>query len=385
MFLQSLVAGETCAGADSYDAGMIPTPTLARAAKDFNCGVMITASHNPPDYNGVKLWNPDGSAFNTNQMDAVEEKINDRWHTAVWDAVGNLSSFEGAIDSHIESISKSLSESSSNVILDCGCGATSVVSPVVLRSLGCKLTTLNAQPDGYFPGRSSEPTEDQLHNLRDLVLKERADLGIAHDGDGDRMVALDEKGNFVSGDRLVALFASWMNPESIAVPVDASMVIDELVKKVYRCKVGDVFIAEVLKNEGAEFGGEPSGTYIFPEETYCPDGIFAGALLSNIASETKISEYLDNIPQYPIFRSSYYFEKSSRPEVSRRLKSEMESLDCDSLTTIDGYRADFSDGWFLVRISGTEPKLRLVAESKDEETMWKLRSEAEKIMWRCIS
>lgn len=385
MFLHSLVAGETSAGSDSYDAGMIPTPTLAKASEEFSCGVMITASHNPPEYNGVKLWNPDGSAFDTFQMNEIEESISSEWKTKPWDQVGKSHVWEGAVNKHIEGICQSLGSSSANAVVDCGCGATSVVSPLALRTLGCDIVSINAQPDGYFPGRSSEPTEDQLQDLRNVVIRKNADLGIAHDGDGDRMVALDEHGNFISGDRLVILFASWLGVNSIAVPVDASMVVDDLVRNVTRCRVGDVFISEILKKDGIEFGGEPSGTFIFPKEFYCPDGIFAGALLSQIASERNLSEYLAELPSYPVSRSSLYFKAALRNNVSNRLKEEMESLDCERLITIDGYRAEFPDGWFIIRLSGTEPKLRVVAESRDEDEMKRLKKVADKIVARCVS
>ena len=132
-------------------------------------------------------------------------------------------------------------------------------------------------------------------------------------------------------------------------------------------------------------GGEASGTCIFPREFYCPDGIFAGALLSQIASERNLSEYLAELPVYPVSRSSSYFKTSLRNSVSSRLKEEMESLDCERLITIDGYRAEFSDGWFIIRLSGTEPKLRVVAESRDEDEMKRLKKAADKIVARCTS
>ncbi len=386
MVSHALSAGITSVGADIHDAGMLSTPTLARAAAHYDCGLMVTASHNPPQYNGVKMWNSDGSAFDSKQMEEVEDLILKRKpELKDWKGVGSSHRHEGAIREHVVSILRSLSPVSVNIVLDCGNGGTSVVSPYVLRGLGCEITSLNSQPDGFFPGRTPEPTEDQLVDLREMVLKKKADLGIAHDGDGDRMVAVDDKGRFVDGDRLLALFASHLGAKGIVAPMDASMVLDDIVKgPVIRCKVGDVYVAEALKEANLDFGGEPSGTYIFARETYCPDGVYAGALLATMVADRPLSEMLDSLPSYPSKRESFKFERSRRAEVERCLATEMKGIECEQLLTLDGYRANFSDGWFLVRISGTEPKVRVTAEARSEDRMKELAGQARSLVERCM-
>ena len=171
------------------------------------------------------------------------------------------------------------------MVLDCGNGATFEVSPLALRSLGCKMTTLNCQADGYFPGRTPEPTEDQLTDLKELVIRKGADVGIAHDGDGDRMVAVDDQGRFIDGDRLIALFATSMKVRGVVAPMDASMVLDDIVGQGRSVQGRGRLRGRGPQASGLEFGGEPSGTYIFPQETLCPDGVYAGALLAKMASE----------------------------------------------------------------------------------------------------
>jgi phosphoglucosamine mutase len=386
MISQALIAGITSAGSDAHSAGMVPTPTLARAAKDFDCGLMVTASHNPPDYNGVKMWNPDGSAFDTKQMADVEGLISRKeLKMADWRDVGKAFEHEGAIEAHIESIVRSLGMFECKVVVDCGCGATSVVSPLLLRKLGCEVFAINAQPDGFFPGRSPEPTEDQLTDLKDAVLRKRADVGIAHDGDGDRMVAVDERGRFVGGDKLLALFATRSGANGMVAPVDASMVIEGIVKgPVVRCRVGDVYVSEALKISKLEFGGEPSGTFIFSKETYCPDGIYAGALLAKMAKDEPLSEVIDALPSYPVTRESFPFDPSWRKILGAKLASEMENVKCNRLLTLDGFRADYEDGWFLIRVSGTEPKLRVTAEGRSEEELKRLKGIYGSIMKRCL-
>ncbi|NLK24962.1 MAG: phosphoglucosamine mutase [Euryarchaeota archaeon] len=384
MVAQALISGAAVAGSDTYDAGMVSTPTLARAASSFGCGIMVTASHNPPQYNGVKLWSPDGSAFDTPQMEEVECRLESPRGGRDWRHVGRSYSLEGVEKAHMDSIVDSVGVSTASVVVDCGCGATCRISPLTLREMGCSVLSLNAQPDGFFPGRTPEPTENQLNDLKASVLQREADVGIAHDGDGDRMVAVDERGRFVDGDRLIALFASAMGARGVVAPMDASMVLDEIVGQVERCKVGDVYVAETLKRTGLDFGGEPSGTFIFPRETYCPDGVLAGAMLAKMVSEQSLSERLDELPSFPVARESYRFEAENKAEVLRHLKENMEGLDCDRLLTMDGFRAEYSDGWMLIRLSGTEPKLRTVVEARDDEELERLATIVHDIVGRCL-
>jgi phosphoglucosamine mutase len=387
MLLNALVAGATSAGANVASAGMVSTPTLARASSGYDCGLMVTASHNPPEYNGVKMWNPDGSAFDTPQMEAMEAAIlNKTFKKAAWNGVGTLKLHAGAVEAHVDAIAKSVGRSRAKVVLDCGNGAASVVSPYALAAIGCTVTTINGQPDGKFPGRPAEPTEENLSDLKRLVMQKGADLGIAHDGDGDRMVAVDEKGRFVDGDKLLALFATEIRPDGLVVPIDASMVLDDIAGgKIARTRVGDVYIAEELKRSGYGFGGEPSGTFIFPKETFCPDGVYAAALLARMVSDRKLSEMIDALPSYPTARRSYAFLVERRSAVAAALDGGMRKVRSNRLIKVDGYRAEFAEGWFLLRLSGTEPKLRLSAEAHTQEDLERLLTRAETVAKRCLS
>jgi len=386
MMLESLLAGTTSMGASVGLAGMVSTPTLARAAAFYDCGLMITASHNPPEYNGVKMWNPDGSAFAGDQMDEVEWLIEQGvGSSGRWDVMGRCMPHTGAVETHISDIMESVGTVDLSVVVDCGCGATCNITPRLMRELGCRVRTLNSQPDGHFPGRSPEPTEDQLGDLKAIVSERGADIGIAHDGDGDRMVAVDEKGRFVDGDSLLALFAS-RSKGGIATPINASMVLDEIVEgEVIRTRVGDVYVSDALKREGLQFGGEPSGTYIFSDQTYCPDGVYAAALLTSMVENSSLSEMVDELPSYPVARSSFSFEASRRREIESRLREEIKGTECDRLLTLDGYRAEFDDGWFLIRLSGTEPKIRITSEARERDSLENLDTRARRIVERCIS
>ncbi len=328
LVIRALEAGAMASGAKVAEAGMVPTPTLARAAAAFDCGLMVTASHNPPEYNGVKMWNPDGSAFDSPQMSKVEGLITSgAFRRPDWQGVGSLTHYSSALEDHMRAVIASVGSADAEVVVDCANGATSVITPLLLRKLGCKVTSINSQPDGFFPGRLPEPTEEHLGDLRGLVTRKGAELGIAHDGDGDRMVAVDENGRFIDGDRLIALFVLALKARNVVAPVDASMVLDDLVEgKVVRTRVGDVYVAEALKATGADFGGEPSGTFIFPGQTLCPDGVYAAALLSSMVKERPLSEMIDAIPKYPVSRMSQVFKNEQRSKVQQRLEQAMKGL-----------------------------------------------------------
>lgn len=368
MLASAFTAGVLSSGGDAIEAGLVSTPTLARGAAEYGCGVVITASHNPAPYNGIKLWNPDGMAFDERQQEEVEDALAaGRFHASPWDAVGRLSARNDLIAEHIDAILEAIGPVKLRVVVDCACGATTTITPFLLREMGCDVIAINAQPDGHFPGREPEPTEANLALLKSTVRNVKADLGIAHDGDGDRMVAVDRDGTFIGGDALLALFAKREVKTGLVVPVDASMVLEDLLPKakVYRTRVGDVYVASELKRRGAEFGGEPSGTWIFPRVSLCPDGVYAAARLVKLASEESLTADLRAIPKYPTIRGTLTYEASKRAAIEAKLDGLLRGLGAD-VSTVDGWRLQWDDGWALARFSGTEPKIRILAESRDE-------------------
>ena len=368
MLVHAISAGVLAAGADAVDAGLLSTPTLARGADRYASGAMITASHNPAPYNGIKLWNPDGMAFDEGQQKEIEDALDaSRFRLATWDEVGTCSNRHDLIERHIDAILGDVGSAKLRVVVDCGCGATTTITPFLLREMGCEVVAINAQADGHFPGREPEPTEENLGLLKSTVTAVKADLGIAHDGDGDRMVAVDGRGHFVGGDALLALFARREVRQGLVVPVDASMVLDDLLPnaKVWRTRVGDVYVAAELKRRGADFGGEPSGTWIFPKATLCPDGVYAAARLVSMVAERSLESMVHDIPQYPVIRGAIPYEPSKRESIEAHLDAGLRALTPD-VTTVDGWRLQFEDGWALVRFSGTEPKIRVLAESRSE-------------------
>ncbi len=358
----ALISGLLASGSRCYDVGVVPTPTLALAAREFDAAAMITASHNPPEYNGIKLLNPDGSAFDASQREQIEEAIlNDSFSLASWDEIKSGGIHNGAIEKHIEHILPEFPAGlKAKVALDCGCGAASVISPRLLQRLGCEVIALNCTPSGFFP-HDIEPTEANLGDLIKATRERGAALGIAHDGDADRMMAVDDRGRFIPGDKLLIIFAQEAGAKEVVTTIDASMVIDEMGFRVTRTMVGDTYVSDELK-KGGDFGGEPSGSWIFPGISLCPDGIYAAARLVAIASRQKLSQLVDSIPDYPLLRGSLPVEGIAMTKVEQRLMT-MAPL---SVSNIDGIKLNFTDGWILIRASGTEPKIRLTAEAKSK-------------------
>jgi phosphoglucosamine mutase len=388
MLENALVSGLLMMGARVTRVGMVSTPTLAHAARDYDCGVMITASHNPPEYNGFKFWNPDGMAFSLVQQDELERHIKGDVPGVDWRAMGSETARQDAIQNHIDAILKNVERYSLKVVVDCGCGAASTITPYVLREMGCRVIALNSQPDGFFPARAPEPVDENLSELKKAVIASGADLGIAHDGDADRMMAVDDEGRFISGDELLAYFCQYEVKYSLVCPVDVSMMVDKAVNgaKIYRTRIGDAFVSEEAKRAGADFGGETSGTWIFPRISYCPDGIFAAARLVELVSKNgKLSDAIDALPKFPLKRGGVKLaEGIDKAKVMELIKGGIDVSKAKDVTTLDGLRVGYDNGWILVRPSGTEPKIRITAEAEDVDTLTRLYSNTESIIKRCI-
>ena len=368
-------AGLRECGTDVVRLGVAATPTVARsvAPRDADAGVAVTASHNPPADNGLKLWQPSGQAFDESRRETIADRVREAaFDPAPWNDLGSQSEWEGARERHAGVIVDAVGESGSplaglSVAVDLGNGAGGVSVDALLK-LGASVETLNAQPDGSFPGRPSEPTSENCETLRELVAAGSFDLGIAHDGDADRMLAVTEEGAWVPGDVLLALFAreAVSEGEGVAVPVDTSLAVADAVAaeggSVVRTRVGDVYVAERASEAGVAFGGEPSGAWIWPEATLCPDGPLAAAKLAAlVADRGPLSELVGSVETYPIRRTSV--EVGGKAAAMERVRDRVGEA-YDDVTTLDGVRVDLGEAWFLVRASGTQPLLRVTAEAR---------------------
>jgi phosphoglucosamine mutase len=349
--LQNLLsAGILGTGGEVWNAGVVPTPIIGYGARFFDAGAMITASHNPEEYNGIKLFNPDGSSFSGAQRTCIEEGIgNPRW--TGWDCQGDAHAFDASTPYVNAVLGNRTIRPDLSLLLDCGNGAGSVISPWLLSLQGVTISCINCNPSGTF-ARPSEPTAKYLAYLGSLVKARGAEGAIVHDGDADRMMAFDRRGRFISGDNLLILFVKYLGIREVVTTYDATMAIEE-VATVRRTPVGDTYVSDELVRWG-QFGGEPSGAWIFPDHSLCPDGPYAATVFCEMASEWDIAAEIDAMPSYPVFRESLVCEQAC--EVLMALGAE---------NPTDGIRIEDEKGWCLIRASGTEPKIRLTAEGID--------------------
>jgi phosphoglucosamine mutase len=347
-----VVAGILGGGGNARICGVVPTPTVAYNTRYARAGCMITASHNPEEYNGLKLFNPDGSSFTQPQQAEMEEQLKSS-HWTDWQNQGS-ERVTDALSPHKEAILNLTHIGRKiKVVLDCGNGAGCSLSPSLLTDAGVKVIPVNANPSGHF-ARPSEPLKENLQNIGELVRKTGADCAVVHDGDADRMMAFDNQGRYIDGDHLLMLFSMYLNAKHVVTTSDASMIIEEIAE-VRRTPVGDAYVSEELLTWG-DFGGEPSGAWIFPKISYCPDGPYAAALFCEIASQWDVAEKIDAMPSYPILRESF---------ASPTARETVSALGAESPT--DGLRIAEERGWCLIRASGTEPKIRITAEGKTLE------------------
>ena len=380
LLVDALTAGLREQGTAVVDLGMAASPTVARAVgwEDAQAGVSVTASHNPPPDNGMKLWQASGQAFTPAQQRQIADRVTeDSWQLRSAGSLGTRRRTDGQrrhLDRLVESVD---SDIGLPVVVDVGNGAGGITVEA-LRELGCAVRTLNGTPDGRFPGRPSEPTAANCGALRRLVASSDALLGVAHDGDADRMMAVTEDGEFLSGDVLLAILAeAAVTPgDTVAVPVDTSLAVEDFLDEkgvtVERTPVGDVHIAHAVA-AGARFGGEPSGAWIWQDETYCPDGPLAALKLAVLATERPLAERAAAIPTYPIRRSTV--ETTAKTELMGALERAV-TEEYETVSGADGVRVSTADGWFLVRASGTESLVRVTAEAREAERSDRLAATA---------
>ncbi|WP_049896894.1 phosphoglucosamine mutase [Natrialba chahannaoensis] len=387
LLADAVAAGLRECGADVIEVGVAATPTVARAIDhlDADAGIVVTASHNPETDNGLKLWTPSGKAFGPDQRDEIERRILESdYDLAAWDELGTRRQYEDATELHAAQLELAVSiEGTPHVIVDIGNGAGGITASV-LDDLGCIVETLNGQPDGSFPGRPSEPNAETLESLAAMVEHTGADLGIGHDGDADRMMAIDETGTFVPKDALLALFArkAASDGERVAAPVDTSLAVDDALAavgaSVTRTQVGDVYVAERATEGDVTFGGEPSGAWIWPAETLCPDGPLAACkLVEFVDTVGPLSKLAGEIEQYPIRRTS--IEVAEKEAVMAAVQERVTEA-YDDVDTLDGVRVETDEGWFLLRASGTEPLVRVTAEARSAAAAERVFDEAQALV-----
>ncbi|NJE09796.1 phosphoglucosamine mutase [Thermococcus sp. MAR1] len=382
MLKNALISGLLSTGCDVIDVGIAPTPAIQFATAHFNAdgGAVITASHNPPEYNGIKLLEPNGMGLKKEREAIVEEVFfSEDFDRARWDGIGEVRE-EDIIGPYIEAIKarvdvEAIRKRKPFVVVDTSNGAGSLTLPYLLRELGCKVVSVNAHPDGHFPARNPEPNEENLKGFMEIVKALGADFGVAQDGDADRAVFVDENGRFIQGDKTFALVADAVLRESggglLVTTIATSNLLDDIAERnnaeVMRTRVGDLIVARALLEHNGTIGGEENGGVIFPDFVLGRDGAMTTAKIVEIFAKSgkKFSELIDELPKYYQFKTKRKVEGDRKAIVARVAELAREKgYDVD---TTDGTKILFPDGWVLVRASGTEPIIRVFSEAKSEE------------------
>lgn len=403
MLKTSVISGLLSTGCNVTDIGMLPTPTIQYTVKKrkFHSGIAITASHNPPEFNGIKGIERDGTEFPRDIEEEIEKiYFNRSFKLASWDKVGRVSKWDGAVDLYIDDIvkiidKKTIEKKKFHIVLDCGNGAGSITIPGLLKKLGCKVTELYCKPDGRFPNRSSEPTPENLSKIMEIVPEVEADFGVALDGDADRSIFIDEKGEYIWGDKSLTLMAKYMllknNGGKIVTPVTTSQCIEDIAEKyngiVIRTRVGSPTVARVMMEEKAIFGGEENGGLIFPEFQYCRDsGITIARMLELLAREDKtLGELIEDIPRYEMIKTKVFCPNDKKEEVLTKIYEDVKKEDrISNIDRTDGLKLFTREGWILIRPSGTEPIYRIYGEGKRIRDIEKLLEDYKKLVEEII-
>ncbi|HWQ68123.1 MAG TPA: phosphoglucosamine mutase [Methanospirillum sp.] len=388
--IQAAKAGLMAVGCTVIDCGILPTPALQYIVMEhYDAGVMITASHNPGRYNGVKVIEPDGTEMDDENSIAIEDRVfSNTFATKGWKEVGSDRSDPNLILEYCDTIVSKVPcgiGAGMKVVIDPGCGAAHRTTAEILSRVGCTVYTINAQPDGRFPAREPEPSVDGLKPLADLVVSTGAAFGIAHDGDADRAVFIDDKGRFVEENKEFALIAdavcSGKTSGVIVTPVSSSRLIEQI-GALYGCTVdytavGSIYVARRMRcliSEGKNvvFGGEGNGGLIYPDHQFCRDGGMTAAMMVSLLAtkKTALSSLVDSLPPSVMLKHKFVTAKSQELLDAVKLK-----FSGDRLNLIDGLRIDREEAWALIRPSGTEPIVRLYVESMKESDAQSLEAE----------
>jgi len=391
MLAKAVIAGLNASGCDVFFTGMTPTPTLQYAVKNHkkDGAVIITASHNPPEYNGIKVvWN-DGIELSREQEIEVENIFFDeKICYAEWNHLGETLDILGVIDDYIEAIKehvdvKEIVKKHFHVVVDAANSVGNLAVPCLLRDLGCKATTINGNIDGTFPGRLPEPRPENLRDLALTVKAVGADLGVAFDGDADRSIFIDEHGEVHWGDKSFALVEKHFledNPgEKIVTPVSSSTLVKDVADayggEIVWTKVGSVTVSQTMKKLKAKLGGEENGGIFYGPHQSVRDGAMATALILDIMAKTgeNLSKLLGELPKYFIEKGKVECPEKLKEKTLERLVEQTREL---NISTVDGVKIWFKDkSNILMRPSGTEPIYRLYAEAKTKEKALRLVNE----------
>lgn len=380
VFVPAVLAGITATGRDALLVGATATPTLGRLVRDQRAsgGVQISASHNPPQYNGLKFFQPAGMVLGPAEGREVLRRFNDRaFGWVAWDALGRVRTLEDPDDAHLNAVLKTVDvaairKQNFHVVLDACHGSGGRMGAELLRVLGCKSVVLGGQPDGRYD-HPPEPTETNLREFCSIAAAAGAAVGFAQDPDADRLAIIDENGRYL-GEELTLALAAQLRLSQVKGPVvlnlSTSLTTEVMARAlgcpVHRTPVGEIHVVERMQAENAVLGGEGNGGVIDPRVGFVRDSFVAMALVLDLLARTgePLSRLVDRLPRFAMVKTSFPRVGPSDPDAVAALWDSIRAAYPDATDDRrDGLRLEWPDRWVHVRASNTEPIVRVIAEA----------------------
>jgi phosphomannomutase len=381
MFTHAAAAGLMSVGVDVIDVGMVPTPTVQMAVEHHQAGagLILTASHNPIEWNALKFVGPDGIFLDAAAGARVRALAESGPPRMGWDGIGTLREDRDAVSRHLDAVLAlpvldvaAIRSRGFHVALDCVHGAGASALPALLERLGCRVSAINLEADGRFP-RAPEPVPENLSELGELVRRTGAAVGLAVDPDVDRLALVDELGQPIGEDYTLAFAVravldrrgSAATPPTVVVNLSTSLVVEDAARaagaRLVRAPVGEANVARTIRDEGAVIGGEGNGGVMLPALHIGRDAPLGVALILHLLATTgvTVSELVASSPRYRIVKAKGPRGPELRP-LYDKLRARFDDAETDER---DGLRLSWPDRWLHVRPSGTEPIVRLIAEA----------------------
>ncbi|MEN2974938.1 MAG: phosphomannomutase/phosphoglucomutase [Candidatus Caldarchaeales archaeon] len=392
--MESISKGLREGGCNTVNVGLVPTPTNYFGVVQWKMkgGVQITASHNPPEWNGMKLVTEGGETVSEGSgMEELKKRVLEGgWIRSERKGVEVT---RDLIPEYIEFlISKIEVERRLKIAVDYSNGASAVVFPKIAEQLDIEVIGLNSVPDGLFPGHLPEPSEETLRDLQRVVKEGKVDFGAGFDGDADRVVFIDDKGRIMPGDITLAVFVKYLKKRGkVLYDVNCSSVLSEVILESgcepVETRVGRAFMLRDMRRLGAVLGGEKSNHLYFPEVWGFDDAIYALLRMAELVSklEVKLSEIVDTVPIYPstpimVFDCPDEIKWKAVEKIAEKLVKEGLKVN-----RLDGVKAYFDDGWILIRPSNTMPQIKMSAEARTEERLREIVEYGKKLIQSAIS
>ena len=361
-------------GINVDNCGLATTPTMQIMTENENYdgGIVITASHNPSEYNGLKFLQTDGTFLSPDQCEELFKAVDQNVSINPPDSLGVVSDYSTANEEHIEKVlaakcidADNIRKKKFKVVIDAVNGAGSFILPILCEQLGCEVVTMNCNGDGNFT-REAEPLAENLNELEQKVLSDRADIGFATDPDGDRLSIVSNKGKAIGEEyTLVLAVKNFINSQEsmVVTNLSTSMMLDNIADKTIRTKIGEAHVVKKMNELNIAIGGEGNGGVILKEVHLGRDSLVAISMILNLLSSSgkSISDQITNIPKYLMIKDKMHIDS----------KIDFDSLetifDCNEINKLDGIKFSWPNKWIHIRQSNTEPIIRIFAEASTQD------------------